>query len=64
MPKGNLLKQNLPKGVINVVNRWESSDKGIYQNPLFASSLLNTVAPANLPRVSSTEGMGCTSQWF
>ena len=29
MPKGNLLKQNLPKGVINVVNRQESSDNRI-----------------------------------
>ena len=61
MPKGNLLKQNLPKGVINVVNGQESSDNRIYQNPLFASSLVNTVAPASLPKVSSTEGMGCTS---
>ena len=61
MPKGNLLKQNLPKGVINVVNRQESSDNGICQNPLFASNLVNTVAPASLPKVSSTESMGCTS---
>ena len=61
MPKGNLLKQNLPKGVINVVNRQESSGNGICQNPLFASSLVNTVAPASLPKVSSTEGMGCNS---
>ena len=58
MPKGNLLKQNLPKGVINAVNRQESSDNGIYQNPLFASNLVNTVAPASLPKVSSTEGYG------
>ena len=66
MPKGNLLKQNFPKGVINVVNRQESSDNGIYS----AINLVNTVAPASLPKVSSTEGMGCTSlkdalvQWF
>lgn len=61
MPKGNLLKQNLLKGIISVVNRLESSDNGICQNPLFVLSLFNTVAPASLPGVSSTDGMACTS---
>ena len=34
---------------------------GICQNPLFASSLLKSVAPANCARVSSTWGMGYVS---
>ena len=47
MPNGNLLKQNRPKGVINVVNLREASESGICQKPDMASSLLNTLAPFN-----------------
>ena len=62
MPKGNLLKQYLPYEVMTVVNRRDLALKGICQNPLFASSLLKSVAPANCARVSSTWGMGYVSR--
>lgn len=45
IPWGNLLKQNHPKGVMEVVSKQDSSFSGICQKPLLASNLLNTVAP-------------------
>ena len=42
MPKSNLLKAYLPKGVIKVGSDLDSSDRGICQNPLLASNLLKT----------------------
>ena len=53
IPKGSLLKQNRPQGVINVVSRHDSGQRGIYQNPLLASKRLKTVAPINCPNKSS-----------
>ena len=47
MPNGNLLKQNWPYGVINVVKSLDSLAKGICQKPLLASCLLNIVAPVS-----------------
>ena len=60
IPNGSLLKQYRPKGVIKVVRCLDGSVKGTCQNPLLASNLENTLAPANRARVSSTGGMGCT----
>ena len=62
MPNGNLLKQNQPHGVINVVKSLDSLAKGICQKPLLASSLLNIVAPVIWPNVVSTFGIGCVSR--
>ncbi len=50
IPKGSYL----PVGVMKVVSGRDSLASGICQNPLFVSSLLNTVAPASCPRISST----------
>ena len=61
IPKGNLLKQNLPNGVINVVRRRDAGESGICQNPLFASSLVNILASVSCARVLSTLGSGWTS---
>ena len=47
--------------MINVVRGLDSLASGICQNPLFASNLLNILAPASLARVSSTLGIGCAS---
>ena len=47
IPKGNLLKQYLPIGVIKVDNGLDSFSNGICQNPLIASSPLKIVAPDN-----------------
>ena len=44
----HLLLQNLPKGVMNIYSSQELLSRGICQNPLFASSLEETVAPASL----------------
>ena len=55
------MKQYLPNSVINVVRGLDSLASGICQNPLFASNLLNIMAPASLARVSSTFGIGCAS---
>ena len=54
MPKGNLLKAYLPKGVIKVGSDLDSSDRGICQNQLLASNLLKTAAPVSCAKVSST----------
>ena len=56
MPKVRLLKQNLPTGVINVVNNADCLDSLICQNPELASSLENTWAPWSWASVCSTEG--------
>ena len=58
---GSLLKQNLSKGVMKVVNNLDSSANRICQNPLLASSLLKKFAPDNCASVVSNLGMGCTS---
>ena len=58
MPKGNLLKWYLPKGVTKVVSGRDSGDNGICQNPLLASNLVKTVAPASCANASSTRGIG------
>ena len=57
-----LLKQYFPTGVINVVRRREADERGICQNPLFASSLLNKRAPVSWASVSSTFGNGWMSR--
>ena len=62
MPKGTLLKQNRPMGVIKVVSRRDSFVRGICQNPELASSLVNTLAPDSWANVSSTLGRGWTSR--
>ena len=46
---------------MNVVNSRDLFASGICQNPEFASSLLNTLAPDSWARVSSTFGRGCFS---
>ena len=61
MPKGNRLKQNLPKGVMKVVSKADSSANGTFQKPEFAFSLENIPASDNCPRVYSTEGISCRS---
>ena len=58
IPKGNVLKQKQPHGVMNVVCGLDSHASFICQNPEFASSFLNTLEPANIPRVVSTTGSG------
>ena len=50
IPKGILLKQYRPKGVMNVVSSFYCSVNGFCQNPLFASSLLNILAPVSNAR--------------
>lgn len=61
MPKQSLLKQYLPYGVINVVSRADSLDRGICQNPEFASSFEKILAPSSCPKECSTEGSRCLS---
>ena len=61
MPKGILLKQYLPNGVMKAVRSFDSLVSGICQNPLLASGLLKIVAPESCARVSSTFGTGWTS---
>jgi len=55
MPSGNTLKQYLPNGAMNVVNKCEFLASGICQNPLLASSFVNTCAPDSWASVSSME---------
>ena len=57
----NQLKQNLLKGVLNVVNKEDCLDSSIYQNPELASNLLNTLALLNWARICSTVGKMCLS---
>ena len=61
MPKGSLLKQYLPVGVMKVVRRREEGERGICQKPLLASNFEKTLAPASCASVSSTLGSGWTS---
>ena len=58
IPKGNTLKQDPPHGVMNVVKGLDFQANLICQKPEFASSLVKTVEPANLPNVVSTAGRG------
>ena len=46
---------------MNVVNRADSSDKGICQNPELTSKIENTVAPESWPNICSIAGNGCYS---
>lgn len=52
VPKGNLLKQYLPNGVMNVVCLQLSGRRGIGQNPLAALRDENTMASLSLEVVS------------
>src|SRR4029434_2502257 len=47
IPKHKRLKQYRPNGVMNVVSNLESSERGICQNPEFASNFENTLAPSS-----------------
>ena len=60
MPKGNLLKRYLPNGVRKVVKWCDSVARGICQNPLLTSNLVEQVAPASWANASSTLG----SRWI
>ena len=51
IPKWILFKHKHPAGC-NLVSRQEAGERGICQKPLFVSSLLNSLAPDNLARVS------------
>ena len=44
-PKGSLLKQYHPYGVMDVVKSLDSFASGTCQNPLFVSNFVNSVAP-------------------
>ena len=55
-PNASRLKQNLPNGVINVVNLALSGCKGICQSPLDVSSLEKYRVPASLGAISSKVG--------
>ena len=56
IPNASRLKQNLPNGVINVVNLALSGCRGICQSPLDVSSLEKYRAPASLGAISSKVG--------
>ena len=56
IPNASRLKQNLPTGVINVVNLALSGCRGICQSPLDVSSLDKYRAPAILGAISSKVG--------
>ena len=65
--KGSRLKQNLAKGVMNVVSSADSLARGICQDPDFASIFEKTRASANCARACSTAGSGWCSRcmlWF
>ena len=47
MPKGSLLKQYRPAGVMNVVRRRDHCERGICQKPLLASNFVKTLAPVS-----------------
>ena len=55
-PNASRLKQNLPNGVINVVNFAISECRGICQSPLDVSSLEKYRVPASLGSISSKVG--------
>ena len=54
IPKGILVKQYCPNGVLNVVSSWLDSSNGICQYHCTASSFENTVAPGTRDAISST----------
>ena len=56
MPKGSLLKQNRPNGVMNVVSSRKPVASGVCQNSQLASSLENVVALVSWSRISSILG--------
>ena len=62
IPNGNLLKQNLPISVINVVNCLDSSANEVCQKPELASNSENILAPDNFDKVASTVGSICNSR--
>lgn len=64
IPKGSLLKQYLLDGVMKVVRRQELGESGICQNPLLASSLVNSLAPVSWANVSSTLGTSHSMPWL
>ena len=60
-PKSNLLKKNLPNGVIKVVSNRLSSSNGIWWNPQAASNFEKIFEPLNLGDISSKFGsMKCS----
>ena len=63
IPKGSLLKQKRPNGVIKVVKSADSGERDTCQNPEFASNLEKTFAPARCANVCSTAGKGCLSRF-
>lgn len=56
IPKGSLLKQNLPNGMIKVVSLQLSGWRGICQNLLAASKEEKTFAPLSIEIISSAVG--------
>ena len=56
IPNASRLKQNLPNGVINVVNLALSGCRGICQSPLDVSSLEKYRVPASLGSISYKVG--------
>ena len=56
IPNASRLKQNLPNGVINVVNLALSGCRGIWQSALHVSSLEKYRVPASLGAISSKVG--------
>ena len=56
IPNASRLKQNLPNGVINVVNLAISGCRGICQSPLDVSSFEKYRVPASLGAISSKVG--------
>ena len=55
MPNGRALNWYLPKGVINVVRGRDFLASGICQNPVLASSLINTVEPVYYGHVGTSQ---------
>ena len=47
MPKGSWLKRYRPNSVMKVVRREDAGARGTSQNPEFASSFVNNIAPAD-----------------
>ena len=63
IPKGSLLKQNLPYGIMNVVRSLEFIDNGTCQKLLFVSSLVNSLAPVSWARVIWGEFLASHFHW-
>ena len=62
IPKGNRFKQNLLNGVMNVVSKADSTDRGTCQSSGFASSLVTNFSHPNCPSVYSTNSISCCSR--